>query len=176
MQDIVSSTWEHVAVIKEFAPDYSITDAGLVISNKSGVVLKTRLDRYGYEIVTLWRNGKAFTRKVHRLVAITFVENPLCLETVNHKDKIKTNNKAENLEWLSRPDNAIDGNRDLPKGEFRVCGKKAILNEASVRIIKKLINEQELGNTAIGKLFGVSCGAIYSIRVGKSWTHVTADD
>lgn len=176
MQDIVSSAWQHVAVIEEFANDYCVTDTGLIISNKSNIILKTRPDRYGCEIVTLWFKGKMYTRKVHRLVALAFIPNPLGLATVNHKNKIKLDNHKDNLEWMTGPDNAIDGNKDLPKGEFRTGGKKAVLNEVSVKQIKKLIAEGSLGNTAIGKLFGVSCGAIYSIRVGKSWTHVTASE
>lgn len=159
--------------IKDFEGDYSISNTGKVASNKSGIILKTRLDRYGYEIVTLWFNGKAFTKKIHRLVAIAFIKNPLNLETVNHINGIKTDNRFTNLEWLSIKDNHRHGFYTglHTIGENRNAGKPVKLNNQSVLKIKQLIKEGH-GNTAIGKLFRVSCGCIYSIRIGKSWSHI----
>ena len=49
--------------------------------------------------------------KVHRLVAETFIPNPQSLDTINHKDEVKTNNAVANLEWLSRTDNINYGTR-----------------------------------------------------------------
>jgi hypothetical protein len=153
--------------------EYSITYDGIVISNKRNLIMRTRLDRYGYELVTLHVKGKALTRKVHRLVAEAFLENPDKLETVNHIDGIKTNNEVSNLEWMSVGDN----HRHAFKtglhsiGENRKAGKAVKLTNDDVIEIKKLI-KNGYSNTEIGKLFGVSCGCIYSIRVGKSWTHI----
>jgi hypothetical protein len=161
---------------REITEDYLISDTGVVISLKSNIALKTRLDRYGYELVTLWINGKAFTKKVHRLVAQAFVPNPLNLPTVNHKDGIKTHNISSNLEWMSIKENMQHGfETGLHKiGEGRIAGRKATLAEKDIVEIKKLIIKG-YGNSTIGKLFKVSCGAIYSIRIGKSWRHVTVD-
>ena len=91
---------------KPIIDKYDVSETGLIRSNCQ-LILKTRLDRYGYEIVTLYAEGKAFTKKVHRLVAQAFIENPLELATVNHKDGIKTNNHVDNLEWLSVRDNHL---------------------------------------------------------------------
>lgn len=75
----------------------------------------------GYLYVQLCKNGKATTKRVHRLVAEAFLENPLGLPEVNHKDECKTNNfvfidengnivpEKSNLEWLSRLDNVRYG-------------------------------------------------------------------
>lgn len=43
---------------------------------------------------------------VHRIVAEAWIANPLNLETVNHKNEIKTDNRVENLEWMSQADNS----------------------------------------------------------------------
>jgi hypothetical protein len=56
-------------------------------------------------------------------------------------------------------------------GENRKAGRAVKLVESDIHEIRKLIVEG-LGNTAIGKRFGVSCGCIYSIRIGKSWSHI----
>jgi len=159
--------------IEETNGEYIISNKGNIYSNKRNLQLKTRIDRYGYEIVTLWINGKAFTRKIHRLVAIAFIENPLKLETVNHKNGIKLDNRVENLEWLSVADNHRHGfDTGLHSmGENRVAGKPVKLKDKDVIEIKRLIKEG-LSNTQIGKLFKVSCGCIYSIRIGKSWRHI----
>ena len=160
-------------IIEEVAPDYSISEDGKVFSNKSGIYLKTRIDRYGYEIVTLWFGGKCFTRKVHRLVAQTYIPNPENLPTVNHIDGIKTNNSVNNLEWLSIKDNHLHAFKTAlhTVGEQRKAGRPVKLTNADVFKIRELIAEG-LSNTQIGKIFKVSCGCIYSIRVGKSWTHI----
>jgi hypothetical protein len=41
----------------------------------------------------------------HRLVALLFIANPNNYSEVNHIDFDKTNNNADNLEWVSRSDN-----------------------------------------------------------------------
>lgn len=43
--------------------------------------------------------------RIHRLVAQAFIENPYNLETVNHKNHKRNDNKVSNLEWLSFADN-----------------------------------------------------------------------
>lgn len=63
--------------------------------------------RTGYLYVNLYKNGKAKKVKVHRIVALAFLENPLNLPEVNHKDGDKKNNTSSNLEWSSRKDNAL---------------------------------------------------------------------
>lgn len=52
----------------------------------------------GYLIATINRK----TKKVHRLVAMTFIPNPDNLPQVNHKDGNKENNNVDNLEWCDQ--------------------------------------------------------------------------
>lgn len=59
-----------------------------------------------YEI-HLRKNNKRQCFKIHRLVAEAFIENddPVNKTTVNHIDGDRSNNRIDNLEWLSYSDN-----------------------------------------------------------------------
>lgn len=75
----------------------------------SGRMLRSAYDKDGYLQVALCKNGKMKTKKIHRLVAETFIPNPNGFSEVNHKDEIKTNNYVENLEWCTRKYNVNYG-------------------------------------------------------------------
>jgi|SRR5690554_909556 len=64
--------------------------------------LKHFKDRDGYLILTLRKSGKAFPKKLHRLVAEAFISNPDNLPEVHHKDFDRGNARADNLEWVDR--------------------------------------------------------------------------
>lgn len=80
--------------------------------NKKGEVFK------GVKIISQRRGTKGYLQvevniphrtsaKVHRLLALTFLENPKNLPQVNHIDGDKTNNQLSNLEWCSAEENVI---------------------------------------------------------------------
>ena len=75
--------------------------------NRKGRVLKPKIDRYGYEVVTLSKDGKRKSYYVHRLVAMAFIDNHLQKETVNHIDGNKLNNSVENLEWATQKEQKV---------------------------------------------------------------------
>jgi hypothetical protein len=94
-------------------PGYDVSDLGRI--RRKGLskytVLDGKLDRVGYRQVGLVRDGIQHWFMVHRLVACVFTE-PTKLTasdgqfiTVNHKDRVKTNNKLDNLELMSMADN-----------------------------------------------------------------------
>lgn len=60
----------------------------------------------GYFRVWFCKDGKQARILVHRLVALAFVINPTNLPFVNHKDGIRSNSHADNLEWCTREFNA----------------------------------------------------------------------
>ena len=98
--------------IEGFEGLYGISDSGQVWSCRKHRSLKPTIDRYGYEKVVLSKDGKAFYRTVHRLVAEAFIPNPNNLTTVNHINEDKTDNRVDNLEWLSIADNDNHGTRN----------------------------------------------------------------
>ena len=71
------------------------------IKTVKGRILKQRFDKDGYYQVNLYNQGMETTKKVHRLLALSFLPNPNNYPVVNHKDGNKTNNHIDNLEWCS---------------------------------------------------------------------------
>jgi hypothetical protein len=87
--------------------------------------LKT--DRKGYLAVNLSKDGVVKTCKVHRLLALAFIENPNNYPQVNHKDGNKRNNSLTNFEWCNNKQNAEHASRlGLVKGGRKSVGLKAV--------------------------------------------------
>ena len=70
-----------------------------------GRIMATFENGNGYRYIFLKRGGTRIKAYVHRLVAIAFLSNPEGLEVVNHKDRDRSNNCLENLEWLTQSAN-----------------------------------------------------------------------
>lgn len=93
--------------VKGYEGLYEVSDIGRVRSLKYGKerIMKTRKNTCGYLQVNLCKDGQKKMLLVHRIVAEAFIPNPQGLETINHKDEVKTNNIVSNLEWMSMKDN-----------------------------------------------------------------------
>ncbi|MCM1530431.1 MAG: NUMOD4 motif-containing HNH endonuclease [Alistipes sp.] len=123
-------------------------------------ILKPNNVHDGYKQVKFSINGIKAQPLLHRLIAITFVPNPLCLPQVNHIDGNKENNHADNLEWCTAAYNSQHRSRVLkkwvghPKKKV-MCINTGIIYESSHHASREL---------------NISQGGIFSVCQGKGKT------
>ena len=109
LSQIATIEGERWAEIKG-CPGYEISDLGRIKSVNShgtGIDVELRQNRTktGYLITTVWVGKKQKTIRVHKAVAMAFIPNTDNKPQINHIDGDKTNNRAENLEWVTNREN-----------------------------------------------------------------------
>ena len=88
-----------------FAQNYSASTDGEIRNDKTGRILKPTKHSCGYRTVYLGRlNGPYY---VHRIVAITFLGDFSNEKQVDHINGDKSDNRLENLRWLTRSENRM---------------------------------------------------------------------
>lgn len=93
-------------IIDNIETTYLINEQGEIFNTVTNKYLSGSVFNNGYRMVRLTINGSKKAFGVHRLVAQTFLPNPLNLPVVNHKDGNKLNNTLENLEWVTYSENS----------------------------------------------------------------------
>lgn len=141
-------------IINKNYPHYYIYSDGRIFSKRTNQFLKTPLDRGGYVKVTLTYNGKRVYKTVHRLVAETFIPNPENKPQINHINGIKTDNRAENLEWCTVEENEIHAMRNGLKAVGLRNGK-CKLSDQEVLEIRAKYKSGNITMEILGKEYGV---------------------
>jgi hypothetical protein len=160
-------------------PNYEVSSEGRVrerarpVFNRGRVYSKAPrqiepfIDTDGYAFVVIRKPMGTGSEKifVHRLVMEVFVGE--CPEemSVDHIDRVRTNNALANLRYATKAEQTE--NRDLSRisGENSRFSK---LTQANVDEIRKMI-EIGFGDDVIAVRFNISASAIRNIRSGKSW-------
>lgn len=163
---------------------YQISNQGIVksldriIKHKTGklqpikgLILKGDTNNAGYHRIRLFSISSKERVFVHRLVAQTFIPNPLNLPCVNHKDGNKKNNRVDNLEWTNYPDNIkhaySTGLAIHPVGEQWHNSKLTETKVLAIRAKGSTVTQQSLADE-----FGVSRRAIGKILNRQNWKHI----
>ena len=103
--------------IEGFNGKYQVSSWGRIRNAETGTVLKPYQNKKGYFKVGLSFGGKSVKKRVNRIVAMAFIENPDNLPQVNHKDGNKQNNSVSNLEWVTDGRNKEHA-KNLRRGEI----------------------------------------------------------
>lgn len=122
--------WKKI-IHNEIETNYSVSDTGEIRNDTTGRLLKQQTDG-GYCSCTLAINKKPKRFRVHRLVALAFIENPENKDYVNHKDGDRQNNIVSNLEWVTPSENTrhafdsglVTSNRKKAVVQYNMNGEK----------------------------------------------------
>jgi hypothetical protein len=137
-----------------------------------GKELKKQIDKDGYETIGLRKNNKLYVKKVHRLVAETFIPNDKNHPMINHKNSVRNDNRVENLEWCN---NSMNQKHSFMGGTRNTCGENHSHNKLTekdvIEIITLFING--MNKRQISKSYNVTAQTIGNIFNGKSWSDIT---
>lgn len=153
-------------------PGYFISSKGRVKSKGKknrpfDKILTPQKTVHGYLAVNIRsKNIKRFA--IHRLVAEAFIPNPRNKPCVNHLNNIKTDNRNENLEWVTHLENTLHIKK---QGRFQLGVKRyncRLTNKTVLAIFKSKMQQRYLALK-----YNVHQGTIAKIKTGQNWSHVT---
>lgn len=134
---------------------YEVSRSGRVRVS-GGRELKLWASDQGYMLARL--SSPRTVARVHRLVAMAFVQNTLALPTVNHIDCNRANNNADNLEWCTQAGN-IRRAAQLGRMSTHWKGKRspnAGLSDATVAAMRADIEQRRLSYQSLADKYGIS--------------------
>ena len=108
LQSLLENAEEDMKDVAKFEGEYAVTRDGKVWSYKKNRFLIPSNNGHGYMIVSLSKDGKRYTKRVHRLVAEAYIPKPDDWDEswdVAHLDDVRDNNHYKNLAWQTRKQN-----------------------------------------------------------------------
>lgn len=175
IEDLLGELWRPITDYENW---YEISNFGRVKRIKcapgtyAGRLNKTSISK-GYKQTALSKNGMVKHHlQVHVLVAKAFIPNPENKPEVNHIDGIKLNNWAENLEWMTRKENAehASENNLLTHGENHHMTKLTEDQVIDIHDMGILHKKEIYGN--IAPKYDVSPSTIWAIQHEKTWKYL----
>jgi len=132
-------------------PNYLIYPDGRVFSkerlSKIGRTLKGKFlkgidNGHGYKTIRLRNDDGIEGLKIHRLVAIHYIPNPDNKIEVDHKNRIRDDNRVENLRWVTRSENSQN---KIEQSNNKVGHKNiSYCNERKKYVYQKIINGEKI--------------------------------
>ena len=173
-------TFKILKKIKDF-PNYLASKNGNIYSvNYRGhgkfKRLKLVKSKIGYLVVSLCNNGKVKQYKVHRLVAITFIDNKENKPCINHLDGNKKNNVISNLEWCTVQENTQHSYDNGLQKRAKNCLKRSKpVKGVNIKTGEEISFEstQEAGRNGFDNgHISKCCKGVYKQHKGYIWTYI----
>lgn len=139
---------------------------------KSLHVMRAHRDKDGYLNVTLRIGERKRRYRVQRLVATAF--HGLCPEglVTRHVDGDQLNNRPENLLFGTQPQNIADRRAHGTTARGQKHGRAKLTDDQAAEIIRRALAGEAL--TGLAKEFGVTVGAVWSLKTGRTRGHLSA--
>lgn len=152
---------------------YKVSNLGRIRSYVKGGRIKTPArTRCGYLLVGLFIDGRVKGKLVHRLVAEAFIPNPENKKTVNHKSGEKTDNRVENLEWMTYSENtkhAFDtGLKIVMSKQIEAVSRWRKYPPEVVNEMRRLWSNGNISQHEIARRFNAEPSHVCRILNGKS--------
>lgn len=139
---------------------------------KHGRLLTPSYHHSGYLQIRLSKNGESKSFGMHQVVAKTFIPNPLNYPMVHHRNDLRVDNKAPNLEWTDNSGNIkaaiASGLINTALGESQ--GNSIFKNEDILKI--RELYTQGVKQAEIARIMNVKKGRINEIVHRKTWKHI----
>lgn len=151
---------------------YEASDAGQVRRTNGAVLSPWVVMGTGYQAVSLSSLGRVRKHNVHALIAAAFIGPRPTGHEVNHLDSVRTNNRVENLEYVTHGNNIRHAYRNNPAMRVpRTQGERvntAKLTPDAVREIRQSIESSK----SLAVRYKVSPESINNIRRRATWKHI----
>lgn len=166
METKIEEIWKDVV---GYEKRYLVSNLGIIKNAKKGNILRPRVKK-GYESVSLFNltTKKQCTVLVHRIVAMSFIKNEQNKPCINHRNTIKNDNSADNLEWCTNFENMQHA---FKMGLLKIP-KTNKLNASDVVEIRHRHNKITCRSGFLAKEYNVSADTIGDIIARRSWKHI----
>ena len=115
MTEIQKQEWFNIPSSLKLSK-YQITRCGQLKNRETGYIFKINADKHGYVSYPIrMDNGNKFSYRAHILVAKVFIPNPESKPTVDHINRIRNDNRVENLRWATYIEQGTNKNKPLKK-------------------------------------------------------------
>lgn len=166
MIDTENEKWKFIEGTKEL---YKVSDLGNIYSVKTRIIRKAWIHK-NYLTIQIRIYGVTKKLAVHRVVAQAFIPNPENKPEINHKNGIKTDNRAVNIEWCTGEENRLHAAKMglIPKGVQVVQAKLTNEDVEQIRTLSLL----GVSNSEIAPLFKITQANVYAIVNKATWKHL----